>query len=87
MTPSGSYAADCETGRQYAFEFLKSCDGTIGWSSILALIVSDMIAAGPTGYHADGKPKSNGIVIGFMSVIGRVATVAVVAARAPESIA
>jgi hypothetical protein len=71
VTPSGDYAADCATGARYAREFLRSCDGTAGWASLLAHIVADMIRAGTNGTFADGHPKVDGIAIGFMSVIGR----------------
>jgi hypothetical protein len=36
----------------------------------MAPIVADMIRAGPSGTFADGQPKVNGIVIGFMSTLG-----------------
>jgi len=65
------YAADYETGEQFAVAFVESCDGTVGWSSLLPSIVADMIRAGTTGTFPDGHPKVNGIVIGFMGVIGR----------------
>jgi hypothetical protein len=71
VTPSGNYGADCETGERYAVELLKTYDGSVGWSSLLGQIVADMIRAGPTGTFANGEPKVNGIVIGFMSIIGR----------------
>jgi hypothetical protein len=48
-------------------EFLRTADGTNGWSSLLRCIVVDMIRAGPDGTFADGYPRMNGIVIGFMS--------------------
>jgi hypothetical protein len=74
VTPTGDYWADCETGKAYAIEFLKSCDGTVGWSSLLQCIVGDMIRVGPSGAFANGRPKVNGIVIGFMSVISDAVT-------------
>jgi hypothetical protein len=77
VTPTGNYSADCKTGRAYAVEFLKSCDGTVGWSSLLAQIVTDMICAAPSGTYPNGELKTNGIVIGFMSAIGRMLAVAV----------
>src|SRR5438128_11486800 len=52
----------CETGRRYGIELLNSCDGTVGWTSLLP-IVADMIRAGTNGAFADGHPKVNGIVI------------------------
>jgi hypothetical protein len=76
VTPTGDYAADCETGHRCAVEFLRSCDGTVGWVSLLPNIAADMIRAGTSGAFADGHPKVNGIVIGFMSVIGRTVCVA-----------
>lgn len=45
--PTGHYAEDCETGRAFAIEFLKSNDGTAGWATLLGSIVNDMIRAGP----------------------------------------
>jgi hypothetical protein len=60
VIPSGDYSADCETGRAFAIEFLKSCDGTCGWASLMGVITRDMI-------KADDR---SGIVIGFMRVVG-----------------
>lgn len=70
VKPTGNYSADCETGRTFAIEFLKSCDGSAGWASLMAHIVTDMINAGTAGRWPDGRPQGNGIVIGFMGVIG-----------------
>jgi hypothetical protein len=70
VTPTGNYTADCKTGRAYAIEFLKSCDGTVGWSTLLSEIAADMIRAGTNGAFPDGHLKVNGIVIGFMGTIG-----------------
>jgi hypothetical protein len=33
--PTGRYSEDCETGRAFAIEFLKSNDGTHGWAALL----------------------------------------------------
>ena len=71
VTPTGNYSDDCETGKTYAVEFLKSCDGTVGWSSLLTPIVADMIRAGPDGSWSDGGVRLNGVVVGFMSTIGK----------------
>jgi hypothetical protein len=71
VKPTGDYAADCATGRRYAIEFLKSCDGTVGWVSLLPAIMADMICAGTSGAWANGDPRVDGVVIGFASVIGR----------------
>ena len=71
VKPTGRYSEDCQTGRAYAVEFLKSCDGTVGWGSLLASIVGDMIWAGPSGTFADGTAKIDGVVVGFMSTIGK----------------
>jgi hypothetical protein len=60
VKPTGNYGADCETGEAYAIEFLKTCDNSYGWASLMQSITSDMIRAG----------SKNGIVIGFMGVIG-----------------
>jgi hypothetical protein len=74
VKPTGDYVADCKTGNDYGLQFLKSCDGTVGWTSLLAQIVSDMIKAGPQGTtFADGSQNPGGLVIGFMSVIGKAA--------------
>jgi hypothetical protein len=55
----------------YPIEFLKSCDRSNGWASLLQQIVTDMINTGPMSEcWSDGKPKCNGHVIGFMGVIG-----------------
>jgi hypothetical protein len=62
VEPTGNYSIDCETGRVFAIEFLKSCDKTYGWASLMASIVIDMIEAGDT--------KNTGIVVGFMGIIG-----------------
>ena len=70
VMPSGDYSADCETGRAFAIEFLKSCDGTVGWASLMSCIVTDMIDAGIDERWPHGAPSVNGIVIGFMGVIG-----------------
>jgi hypothetical protein len=74
VKPTGDYVTDCETGKAYALEFLKSCDGTVGWTSLLPQIVSDMISAGPQEPPLPGGFQNpGGIVIGFMSVIGKAA--------------
>jgi hypothetical protein len=70
VKPTGNYTADCETGHAYAIEFLKSCDGSVGWATLLGGIVTRMIDAGASGRWPDGAPRANGIVIGFMRVIG-----------------
>jgi hypothetical protein len=70
VTPTGSYSADYEIGRAYAIEFLKSCDGTVGWSMLLISIVNEMIIAGPRGKQGNGDPTSDGMVKGFMRTIG-----------------
>jgi hypothetical protein len=79
VKPTGDYTVDCETGRRYATEFLQSCDGTLGWTWLLQSIVADMIRAGTDGTFPSGHPTVNGIVIGFMGVIGRAACVAALA--------
>jgi hypothetical protein len=72
IKPTGNYEADCQTGQQYASEFLDTWDGTHGWTMLLPSIVADMIRAGPTGTFANGEPKINGIVIGFVGVLSRI---------------
>jgi hypothetical protein len=37
---------------------------------VLQAIVADMIRAGTSGQYPNGYPKVNGVVIGFMGVIG-----------------
>lgn len=71
VKPSGDYGRDCETGNAYAIEFLRNCDSTVGWSGLLSQIAADMIRAGPSGVFADGHPRINGVVVGFMGAIGR----------------
>jgi hypothetical protein len=83
VKPTSDYAADCETGRHYAIEFLKSCDGTVGWCTLLPQIVADMIRAGTSGTFADGSPKINGVVIGFASAIGRALCLAEITRQRP----
>jgi hypothetical protein len=70
VVPTGIYSVDYETGAGYAIEFLKSCDKTYGWQSLLSCIVDDMIIAGTSGEFPDGTPKVNGVVVGFMTIIG-----------------
>ncbi len=72
VQPTGDYCEDYETGKAYALEFLKSCDGTFGWCELLPQIAVGMVVAGPTGARPDGKPMVNGVVIGFMGTIGQV---------------
>ena len=73
IEPSGRYTEDCETGRALAIEFLRSNDGTVGWTTLLGQIVTDMINAGPRAERwPNGRPHANGLVIGFMKVLGEV---------------
>lgn len=69
VTPTGNYTDDCDTGAAYAIEFLRSCDGTNGWRSLLAGIVTSMICAAPRRSGQNAR-KADGIVVGFMSTIG-----------------
>jgi len=71
VLPTGVYSDDCETGKAYALEFLNSCDGTVGWTTLLAQITRDMILVGPDTKFANGEPSTNGIVVGFMGTIGK----------------
>ncbi len=80
VTPTGNYTADCETGQAFAIDFLKSCEGTNGWASLLRSIVLDMISAGT---DADGHPKAKGIIAGFMGVIGSAVTHSRILERLP----
>lgn len=59
VQPTGDYRKDLDTGRDYAVQFLSSCDGTVGWSTLLGSIVCDISRSGDT----------SGLVIGFMRVI------------------
>jgi hypothetical protein len=70
VTPTGDYTVDCETGQAFAIEFLKSSDKSCGWASLMQQIVADMIRAGPNGAFPGGRPMVNGVVVGFMGVIG-----------------
>ena len=84
---SGDYEADIVTGRHYAIEFLKTADGTVGWTSLLPAIVADMIRAGPSGTWGDGSPKVNGVVVGFMGVISKAVTVLCMVTPMPDIVA
>jgi len=70
VSPSGDYGEDCKMGSAFAIQFLKSCDKTYGWQSLLQCIVADMMREGTDGEFPNGFPTVNGVVIGFMSVIG-----------------
>jgi hypothetical protein len=72
VVATGNYTTDCDTGAAYAIEFLRSCDGTYGWQSLMACIVKSMISAELTALRQPRRAdlKSNGIIVGFMSVIG-----------------
>jgi hypothetical protein len=70
VTPTGDYSADFKTGQDFAIKFLRTSDKTNGWATILPQIVAEMIGAGTCGAWGDGRPKVNGIVIGFMNTIG-----------------
>ena len=59
VKPSGNYGVDCELGREYAQQFIASCDGTYGWGALLGPIVRDMIKSG----------DESGLVVGFMQEI------------------
>jgi hypothetical protein len=67
VAPTGNYSNDCDTGASYAVEFLRSCDGTCGWRSLLACIVMAMIRG---AQQSNSAPEQSGIIIGFMSTIG-----------------
>jgi hypothetical protein len=70
VEPTGRYDYDHATGEQFGRRFLKSCDGSYGWATLLGQITADMITAGLNTKAADGRPEINGIVIGFMRTIG-----------------
>jgi hypothetical protein len=59
VKPTGNYTADCEMGLAYAIEFLKTCDKTNGWASLLQSITADMIRAGYTDRSAAGNRQVN----------------------------
>ena len=88
VQPTGDYGRDCNTGRDYAREFLKSCDGTVGWARLLCHIANDMVHAGPmVGKFPDGSPRPNGVIVGFMAEIGdALACIAGLAMKAPPAI-
>ena len=67
---TGNYSADYAMGQEYALAFLESNDGTVGWRTLLAQIVKDMIGAGPCGRYPSGAPKVDCVVIGFMNTLG-----------------
>jgi hypothetical protein len=63
VTSSGDYVADLEEGKRFARLFLPILEYNLG-PAMLAWIVLDMIRAGD-------DEKSKGLVIGFISEIGR----------------
>jgi hypothetical protein len=58
VTLTGDYGKDCETGTAYAIEFLRSCDGTVGWSSLLSPIIAGMIAAAARSGRMAGQGQT-----------------------------
>ena len=76
VQPTGDHVADLETGKQFAADFLKSCDMTVGWGTLLPIIVADMVKAGPAFQWPNGRPKADGIIIGFMGVVTKAVMVA-----------
>jgi len=60
VSPSGDYGEDCKMGSAFAIQFLKSCDKTYGWQSLLQCIVADMIREGTDGEFPNGFPTVNG---------------------------
>jgi hypothetical protein len=60
---TGRYSYDCAVGETFAIKFLQSCDGSLGWSTLMSQITLDMILAGPS--------KDTGLIIGFMGTIGK----------------
>jgi hypothetical protein len=50
-----NFSDDYETSRAYAVEFLRSCDGTVGWSSLLVQIAAHMIRIG--GTYAENRTQ------------------------------
>jgi hypothetical protein len=75
VTPTGNWTVDCDTGRDFAYRFLSSCDGTVRWSAMFSQIVQGMIGAGARRWP-DGEPRLNGITVGFLSNIGSVLSIA-----------
>jgi hypothetical protein len=51
---------------------------------LLPVIVADMIRAGTSGTWGNGQPTVNGVVIGFMAVIGRAVTILCMTATIPN---
>lgn len=70
VKPSGDYAKDCRKGHALGLRFLETCDGSLGWASVMGPIIGDMIRRGPSGYRKDGTPQIDGMVIGFALAIG-----------------
>jgi hypothetical protein len=72
VKPTGKYSADYATGRAFAIELLKSCDRTIGWTTLLGQIARDMIEVESVNDRGPGAtPRASGIVSGFMRAARR----------------
>ena len=70
-TPSGDMQADSERGREYARQFLASCDFTYGWNSLLGQIVLDIVRMGPQVRWKDGSVSCGPVVLGFFGELSR----------------
>jgi hypothetical protein len=66
VTPTGDYPKDFETGQGYAREFIRTCDRTNGWLTLLPSIVSDIVGSWSGDRWPIGRVRMDGIVIGFM---------------------
>lgn len=62
VKPTGDFQADCETGRQYAKEFLEYDFNQTGPSCLID-VIRDM----------PDRVTGNGVEVGFMAVIGQLA--------------
>ena len=69
--PSQDRSADFDRGRGFARQFLASCDGTVGWETLLGQIVCDMVRMGPAVQWKDGGVNCGSVVGGFFREISR----------------
>jgi hypothetical protein len=84
VKPTGKYSADYATGRAFAIKFLKSCDDTVGWLTLLGQITRDMIKVESMNDRwSDGTLRVSGLVSGFMRQISEVLCVAAMERAGP----
>jgi hypothetical protein len=79
VKPTGDYAVDYQTGKEFAFQFLESNDRTYGWTTMLTEVVGDMIRADEGEKWRDGRTKMNGVVIGFLNTLGKLLSIGALA--------